>query len=382
MVLRCLQQETRAVCIREVQKSLKESAKKLIEDKIQFLGLGRSFETLTSETRCRNGSLITYQGMQDHTAESIKSLEGYDIAWVEEAQSLSEKSLRLLRPTIRKPGSELWFSWNPFDKSDPIDKFLRGKAKPDDAIVIQANWSDNPWFPDVLEQERQIDLKNSPETYDHVWEGDYWSIHDAQIFKNKFIIEAFDAPPDEIRPLYGVDWGFANDPTVLIRCFVRDDCLFIEYEAFGHGIEIDEYSQLFDTIPLSRKWPIKADNSRPETISYVKKQSFNITAAEKWPGSVEDGIAHMKGFRQIVIHPRCFYIAEEFRKYSYKIDKKTDEVLPVIVDKWNHGIDAVRYALDGFIRKKAPIKISDEVVRQAETETWANEAGFFVGGEY
>lgn len=166
----------RVVCIREVQKSLKESAKRLIEDKIAQHGVGAGFEVLTDQIKTPGGGLIIFQGMQDHTAESIKSLEGFDVAWVEEAQSLSACSLQMLRPTIRKEGSELWFSWNPRRKTDPVDAMLRGAEVPTGAIVVQANWSDNPWFPAVLEQERQDCLRADPDQYGHVWDGDYVTV--------------------------------------------------------------------------------------------------------------------------------------------------------------------------------------------------------------
>lgn len=162
----------RSVCIREVQKSLKESSKRLIEDKIQKLGVGKMFDVLKDEIKTPSGGAIIFQGMQDHTAESIKSLEGMDRAWVEEAQTLSQRSLSLLRPTIRKAGSEIWASWNPTRKTDAVDDFLRQK-KPDDAIVVKANWRDNPWFNDVMERERQSDLRLYPDRYEHIWEGDY-----------------------------------------------------------------------------------------------------------------------------------------------------------------------------------------------------------------
>lgn len=162
----------RSVCIREVQKSLKDSAKRLIEDKIEALGLLHSFDVQNDKIKTRGGGVILFQGMQDHTSETIKSLEGFNRAWIEEAQTLSEYSLTLLRPTIRAEGSEIWASWNPRRKSDAIDNFLRAK-KPDGAIVVQANWRDNPWFPAVLKGERAIDLKEYPERCDHIWEGDY-----------------------------------------------------------------------------------------------------------------------------------------------------------------------------------------------------------------
>lgn len=168
----------RSVCIREVQKTLKESAKRLVEDKIEQYGLGEAqgFKIFREVIETPGDGLITFQGMQDHTAESIKSLEGFGRAWVEEAQTLSSRSLALLRPTIRADGSELWFSWNPRRKTDPVDKLLRGDVLPTGAAVVNANWKHNPWFPDVLEQERLDCLHNDPDQYDHIWEGGYATV--------------------------------------------------------------------------------------------------------------------------------------------------------------------------------------------------------------
>ena len=163
---------TLAVCLREVQKTLAQSSKRLIESKIQSMGVGPEFRVFNEKIETPGDGLIIFQGMQDHTAESIKSLEGYRIADVEEAQTLSARSLQLLRPTIRADGSQIWFRWNPRRKVDPVDEFLRGR-KPDNATVVRANWRDNPWFNDVLEGERQLDLKLYPDRYEHIWEGDY-----------------------------------------------------------------------------------------------------------------------------------------------------------------------------------------------------------------
>ena len=172
---------TLAVCIREVQKTLAQSSKRLIENKIEALGVGSKFNILNDKIEGPGGGLIIFQGMQDHTAESIKSLEGYRIAWVEEAQTLSQRSLSLLRPTIREASSEIWACWNPRRKSDAIDEFLRADP-PDGAIVVQANWRDNPWFPAVLEAERQIDQERYPERYEHIWEGGYAKAFEGAYF--------------------------------------------------------------------------------------------------------------------------------------------------------------------------------------------------------
>lgn len=161
-----------AVCIREVQKTLAQSSKRLIEAKIEALGLGSVFNILTDRIETPGGGVIIFQGMQDHTAESIKSLENFGRAWIDEAQTLSTRSLTLLRPTIRAEGSEIWASWNPRRKSDAIDEFLRGQ-KPDNAIVVKVNWDGNPWLPSVLEEERLLDLERYPDRYEHIWEGEY-----------------------------------------------------------------------------------------------------------------------------------------------------------------------------------------------------------------
>ena len=168
----------RAVCIREVQKTLKESSKRLIEDKLieHQLGEAQGFKVWNDTIETPGGGIIIFHGMQDSNAESIKSLEGFNVAWVEEAQTLSARSLSLLRPTIRAPGSELWFSWNARRKTDAVDMLLRGDELPSNAIVVKANWRDNPFFPEVLEQERQDALRLQPDQYDHIWEGGYANI--------------------------------------------------------------------------------------------------------------------------------------------------------------------------------------------------------------
>lgn len=172
IILRCYQKTTRVVCIREVQNSIKDSVRQLLVDKIEKLGLQAFFEVLEAEIRGPDGSAIVFKGMQSYNAANIKSLEGYDIAWVEEAQTLSQHSLDLLRPTLRKEGSELWFSWNPRYKTDPVDAFFR-KNPPPNAVSVLINWKDNPWFPDVLRLEMEHDFIVDPDKAEHIWNGAY-----------------------------------------------------------------------------------------------------------------------------------------------------------------------------------------------------------------
>lgn len=350
-------QTTHVVCVREIQKSLNQSVKKLIESKIEALGVGHLFEVQEAQIKGRNGSLIIFQGMQNHTADSIKSLEGYDIAWCEESQSISQRSLDLLRPTIRKEQSELWFSWNPSQATDPIDLLLRGDNVPPDSIVVQANYLDNPFLPDVLRQEMEFDKQRDHDKYLHVWLGEYNNKSEARVYKN-WIVEDFERPAGTIYRL-GADWGFAKDPTALIRCSIDENRLYIDYEAVMVGCEIVNTPDLFRRIPESDKWFITADSSRPETISHMMNNGFpKINPSVKGKGSVEDGVEFLKSF-DIVVHPRCKETIRELMTYSYKTDPLTDRILPVLEDKNNHIMDALRYACEGIRQvreKKKPKK--------------------------
>lgn len=348
LIEQCLLQKTDAVCIREIQKSLNQSVKKLIELKIEALKVGHLFEVQESVIKAPYGGLIIFQGMQNHTADSIKSLEGYDIAWVEEAQSLSQRSLDLLRPTIRKQGSEIWFSWNPDADTDPVDAFLRSENPPPDAVVVEANYKDNPFLPDVLRAEMEYDQRRDPDKYAHIWLGKYKKNSEARVFHN-WTVEDFETD-DSATFRLGADWGFAIDPSVLIRCYLNGRKMYVDYEAYMIGCEIDQLPDLFDRVPDSRKWFITADSARPETISYMRNHGYpKINAAIKGAGSVEDGVEFLKSY-DIVVHPRCKHLIEELSSYSYKVDPLTSKVMPVLADKYNHVIDALRYALEGARR--------------------------------
>jgi phage terminase large subunit len=352
IIRRCVTNKTDVVCVREVQKSLNQSVKKLLEEKIEKLQVGQLFEVQRDQILTPRGGRIIFQGMQNHTADSIKSLEGYDIAWVEEAQSLSQRSLDLLRPTIRKPGSELLFTWNPRFNSDPVDHLLRGPEPPPDALVVEVNYEGNPWFPDVLKTEMEYDRRRDTDKYLHVWKGAYVTNSQTRVFKN-WKVEDFEAPADAIHRL-GADWGFAVDPTVLVRCHIVGRTLYVDYEAYMVGCEITDTPALFFTVPESEKWPIVADSSRPETISYMKRNGFpKIMSAVKGANSVEEGVEWLKSY-DIVVHPRCQHTIDELTLYSYKQDPLTGKSLPRLEDRENHVIDALRYACEGVRRAAKP----------------------------
>lgn len=339
------------VCLRETLKSLEFSVKKLLELKIEEMNAGSYFEVQDRRILTKKGGVIIFEGMQNHTADSIKSLEGFDRAWFEEAQNASQNSLDLLRPTIRKPNSELWFSWNPKYATDPIDVMLRHETPPN-SIIVEANYEDNPWFPDVLRAEMEYDKARDFDKYLHIWRGQYEQSSEARVFKN-WVVEEFDSPLGGIYRL-GADWGFASDPTVLVRARIEGKRLYIDYEAYLVGCEIDQIPDLFDSVPDARKWFITADNARPETISYLTRHGYpKITPALKGKGSIEEGIEWLKSY-DIVVHPRCEHTIDELTNYKYKVDPLTGAVLPILEDKHNHVIDALRYACEGARRAKKP----------------------------
>lgn len=348
LVIKAAQRPLRVLCCREIQKSIKDSVKRLLDDKIEACGL-RSFYTSTdTEIRGPNGSLFLFAGLRTNP-DSVKSTEGIDIAWVEEAATVSQSSLDILTPTIRKPGSELWFTWNPRFKTDPVDNMFRGGEPPPDSIVRKVNYDSNPWFPEVLRTEMEWDRRRDPDKYAHVWLGEYRRDSEARVFKN-WVERDFETPSDA-RFYFGADWGFAVDPTTLVRCFIDGRTLYVDQEAYAVGCEIDRTPALFDTVPEARNWPIRADSARPETISYMQRNGYpKIVPATKGKDSVADGIEFLKSY-DIVVHPRCRHLIDELAMYSYKQDKQTNEVLPVLEDKKNHCIDALRYALE-LVRKQ------------------------------
>jgi len=346
------------LCAREYMNSLEESSMEEVKQAIRSVPWLNDFYELGEKyirTKCRSVSYV-FAGLR-HNLDSIKSKARILIAWVDEAESVSEIAWTKLAPTVREAGSEIWVTWNPERDGSATDKRFR-KNPPDNAVVVEMNYDDNPWFPSVLEDERVNDqARLDSATYAWIWEGAYLENSDKQVLANKYVVQSF---PDDLwqqadRMLFGADFGFAKDPNTLLRQFILNDCLYIEYEAYGVGVELDHMPEFYDKIPEARKWPIKADSARPETISYLKRQGFNISAAKKWQGSVEDGITHLRGFKQIIIHPRCKETAKEARLYSYKTDRITGEVLPVILDANNHCWDAVRYGLDGYITQKSVV---------------------------
>lgn len=372
------------LCGREYMNSLSDSSMGEVKMAIESVPFLRDYyEIGETYIRTKNRKInYIFAGLRLNL-DSIKSKARVVLCWVDEAEAVSEIAWAKLIPTVREEGyfpdgtywkAQIWVTWNPELEGSATDKRFR-KQVDEGMCIVEMNYTDNEYFPQKLENDRKRDMKNLDHaTYAWIWEGAYLENSDKQVIR-RYRVSPFD---DDLwekadRLLFGADFGFADDPGTLIRMFILENRLYIEYEAWGKHVELDDMwkfyagqvgmkkgqpeqwklndDRLFPGVPGSREWPIKGDSSRPETISKIKKDGFNITAAKKWDGSLKDGIAYLNGFTEIVIHPRCIHTVEEARKYSYKVDKNGD-ILPIIIDDWNHCWDAIRYGLDGYITKK------------------------------
>lgn len=338
----------RVLCGRELQTSIKDSVHRLLCDQIEIMGLQAHFSTINNEVRGINGSLFIFEGLR-HNINKIKSLEGIDYAWIEEAEKVSEESWEVLIPTIRKEKSEIWVSFNPDQEADPTyQRFIINT--PPDTILINVSWRDNPWFPEVLRKEKDYLASVDPDAYAHVWEGKTIQHSDSQVLSGKWAIDVFDEV-DLGTPYFGADWGFATDPSVLIKFYLKDRVMYVRNEAYGLGVETIDLPEMFERIPDSSKYTIRGDNARPEIVSHLKRHGFpRMESAKKWAGSVEDGISWIRGLEKIIIHPECKHTIDEARLWSYKRDRLTNDVLPILIDANNHCWDAIRYGAQPMIK--------------------------------
>lgn len=348
LVIKAAKSPLRIGCFREIQKSIRDSVKRLLDDKIRESGFSDIYESTDTEIRGKNGSLFIFGGLRTNP-DAVKSTEGIDIAAVFEANRVSQRSWDLLIPTVRKTGSEIWAEWNPEHETDPVDQLFRGPdGSPPGSIVRQVNWVDNPFFPEVLKQELEWDRKRDPDKYQHIWMGGYQRNSEARVFKN-WKVEEFEIDKEWILR-QGADWGFSVDPSVLVQCAIVGRNLYVAHEAYRVGCEIDFLPDLFRSVPDAERWPTVADSARPETISFMQRHGFpKMLAAIKGARSLEEGVQFLQSF-DIIVHPRCLHTIDELTSYSYKLDDLTGSVLPVLSDKDNHVIDSLRYACEGARR--------------------------------
>lgn len=353
LVLLALQKRLRILCTREIQNSLADSVFEVIKTQIERLGVSDHYKINKTGIISSTGSAFLFKGLR-HNIDSIKSTEGIDICWIAEGDKVPQDSWDKLLPTIRKEGSEIWVDYNTDAVDDPVHDMFVIKQRPD-SLVLKQTYRDNPKFPDVLRQEMEYDREYDYDKYLWIWEGNTREFTEACVFNGKFRVDDFETPEDA-EFFHGADWGFAQDPTTLIRCYVKDGCLYIDREAWGVHIEVDNTPELFNTIETAKDWQIIGDNARPEIISYLRQHGFRkIKACRKGKGSIEDGVERLRSFKQIIVHQRCKHIIEEFKLYSYKRNKLTGEIMPIIEDKHNHGIDALRYATEEIGRRRMKI---------------------------
>lgn len=342
------------VCARQFQNSIRDSVKELIEQKINYFGLAAEFTVLDREIRHNvTGSRFIFIGL-DRNPQSAKSLEGADICWVEEARTINQRSMEILIPTIRKPGSELWWSWNPEQPEDPVDDYFRGNnpkrtgtfIKPTSAYIARFGIEDNPWFYHTAMPDEMYRMQQGNEArYKHVWLGEYDLDYEGKIFTDVVIgrVEV----PDHIAPRYGMDFSAGGkDPHAIVKVYVNIPAkwIYVAREAGGRFSSrllpahirqvVDDDSDL-----------IKADSSQPDTIDILNAEGFNVVGARKGPGSLKAGILWLQGFK-IYIDPECEQLRDEARLYTWQKDRLTGQVLRVPIDANNHYWDAVRYATE------------------------------------
>lgn len=351
LIVQSMERHERVLCGRETQRSIKDSSKRVLDDEIDRLGVRAAFTSTETEIRGPNDSLFLFSGVRGN-ASGLKSIEGVTTFWGDEAQAFSQASIDTVVPTIRKPGSRLIWTWNPDLPTDPVDVMFRNeKGPPPNSIVREINYPDNPWFPEVLRTEMEFDRSRDIDKYNHIWLGQYRQNSEARVFKN-WRVEAFETP-NNVEFRQGADFGFSIDPSCMIRCWIDGTNIYVDYEAWGLGVEIVNLPRLFQSIPDSEKWWLIADSSRPETISHLRNNGFpRIQAAIKGARSLEEGVEFLKSY-DIIVHPRCQHLIDELTLYSYKLDPLTGLVLPILSDKDNHCIDALRYAVEGARRSLA-----------------------------
>jgi phage terminase large subunit len=371
LVLQAAEHHERVLCGREVQRSIKDSVKRLLDDEIDRLACAVSTARPKQRSAVHTTRLFIFAGLRGNAA-GIKSLEGVTKAWVEEAQAISQGSIETLIPTIRTEGSELWWTWNPDLETDPVDAMFCGpEGPPPDTILRHINYTENPWFPDVLRREMEWDRSRDIDKYNHIWLGQYRRNSEARVFKN-WRVETFDSPQN-VEYRLGADFGFSIDPSAAVRCWIDGTQLFVDHEAWGLGVEIVNLPHLFMSIPDAEKYWMTADSSRPETISHLRNNGFpRIQSAVKGARSLEEGVEWLKSY-DIVVHPRCQHLIDELTLYSYKVDSLTGQVTAVLDDKDNHLIDALRYATEGARRAKsakpaAPVAATRNDARAADAD--------------
>jgi phage terminase large subunit len=336
----------RIICARQFQNSIRDSSKELVEKRIQALGLERQFDVIEREIiHKQTRAQFIFIGL-DRNVDSIRSLEGADVVWVEEARTISSKSMEILLPTIRKQGSEIIWCWNPEQPTDPVDAYFRSGNPPPRSIVTKVTYEDNPYFfKTEMLHEMEVLRKGNPDRYKFIWLGQYDNKYESKVFPNTRT-GRLDIPAN-CPPRFGLDFGFGADPSAMIKLYVleRSRQIYICAEAFGRPT-LDQLPAFIRSVCPRDGDLITADSSQPGTIEFLVSRRLNIVGARKGSGSVQSGINFLQGY-EIVIDPNCESMRDEARYYSWNVDRLTNKVLPGNpVDAFNHGWDSVRMAVE------------------------------------
>jgi PBSX family phage terminase large subunit len=364
--------EANAIAFRKVGNTVRKSIMETLLWAINMLEVPHLFSRTVAPaeiTYLPTGQQIVMTGLDDPLKlKSIKIKKGYfKYVWFEEtAEYNGMDEIRNVEQSVMRGGDKFvsFYSYNP--PNDPAawvnveSEIAQPRREVHHSTYLEV---DPAWLGKRFIEKAETLKARDYLKYEHEYLGLAVGRAEQIIFHGKWKEKEFETPPlDRIyqsKLFYGADWGFANDPTAVTRSFILveggERNLYIEYEAGGSGIEIDELPKIFDTIPDIKRWKTYGDCSRPETNSYMSNRGYNVAGSPKWTGCEEDGVEYMRSFNNIFIHPRCKQTIEEFKRYSYKVDKNTQEILPVIVDKWNHYIDSVRYALSDYITREVSI---------------------------
>lgn len=391
----CANPNFKVAGIREIQKSIKHSLKALLEKKIHGLGGSYLFDFQQAEIKRIGGEgVAAFMGMQDHTADSVKGLEDFDRALVDEANGLSQTSLKKLTPTFRRSGSEIHFAWNPENELDAVDQFFAANEGHPDFCLVNVNIDDNPFASDTAladyhrEKERadgarlrvaetkrrKVDPSEADlaiiDDFEHVWRGAY-NLRSQRIVFHNWRKELL-TPPENVVWFYGLDFGFSVDPSAGVKCCYlaqpggETDILYFRKAISQTGVRTEDLPDFFKGLDGIEDWPSRGDSARPDTIDYLRRNGLKkLRGAKKGQGSVEDGVSFLQGL-DIVLHPDdCGPLEQELRTYSYKVVKHTGEILPVVEDANNHCLDSSRYAVERLHRRGKLIKTAIEPDQQS-----------------
>src|SRR5690625_1560785 len=350
-------QPMRILCTREFQNSIKQSFYAEVANAIKSdPWLESVYEVGRDFIRHKwNGTEYLFAGLR-HNIDSIKSMAQVNLVIVEEAETVPHASWRDLIPTIRAADSEIIIIYNPKRRDSWVAQQFDGDALPPRTALATVNAEDNPWFPEVLDEQRLHDREHlDPALYRHIWEGAYYEQSDAQVFAGRYRVAEFEAQKGWDGPYFGLDFGFSMDETAGVKAWIHDNTLYIEHELYEKRLELDDTADaMIKALPGCEKHVVRADSARPESISYLKRNGIpRIEACKKGKGSVEDGVEFIKSFKQVVIHSRCRNTVNEFDLYSYKVDRLSGDVLCAIIDANNHVIDSLRYALEPLMRRSS-----------------------------